>query len=480
MSLTFLQASERVLAEANEPLHYREIARRILAQGLVATAGRTPEATVNAQLATSIARQGATSTFVRVAQGVFGLRSWLREGRVVAVEEEGRIFTPHFPVYAVLRAVLPVWAGMRAGEITSMRAAIWALRGNPQETEDWTDPDVWIRERLSGEAQALALQTWEGSGKRINPRYTTGEWSVARAYRLLEESEDGTLRIGERGRNFIDHPQGEVVREIDLRQGLVRLLELVAEQGTAARADLLGPFGQYVEAESRVRSEAVVSNLLWARLRNLVGRGLVERSGHTYSVTPAGLDYLKELGATSGAEEPDLLQQIRQLADRQRRAVRAELADFLAEVDPYAFEHIVKRLLDEMGYENVAVTKQSNDRGVDVVGEIEVGITSVREVVQVKRHKGNVQRRVLDELRGVLHRWQAVRGTIITSGDFSKGTRDAAFESGAPPITLIDGSRLLDLLVEHGLGVKKRPLELWELDTHALLPVAEDEETADV
>lgn len=40
----------------------------------------------------------------------------------------------------------------------------------------------------------------------------------------------------------------------------------------------------------------------------------------------------------------------------------------------YAFEHLVKRLLEEMNYDDVEVTTRSNDGGVDVVADIELGI----------------------------------------------------------------------------------------------------------
>jgi hypothetical protein len=38
-----------------------------------------------------------------------------------------------------------------------------------------------------------------------------------------------------------------------------------------------------------------------------------------------------------------------------------------------------------------------------------------------------------------------VRGTIIATAPFSKGTSEAAFATGAAPITLIDGDKLIDL-----------------------------------
>lgn len=33
---------------------------------------------------------------------------------------------------------------------------------------------------------------------------------------------------------------------------------------------------------------------------------------------------------------------------------------------------------------------------------------------------------------------------------------------------MIDGEKLLDLLIGHGIGIKKRPVELWEVDAAAL------------
>ena len=71
-----IDAVEVVLAEAGEPLGYREITRRILEQGLWQTEGLTPEATINARLGTDIKDLGAGSRFQRTAPGVFALRKW--------------------------------------------------------------------------------------------------------------------------------------------------------------------------------------------------------------------------------------------------------------------------------------------------------------------------------------------------------------------------------------------------------------------
>jgi restriction system protein len=117
-----------------------------------------------------------------------------------------------------------------------------------------------------------------------------------------------------------------------------------------------------------------------------------------------------------------------------------------------------------MGYDDVEVTKQSGDKGVDVAATVQFGITSVKEVVQVKRYKGNVQRSQVDELRGALYHHNAIQGTMLTTSGFSSGAKDAALLPGAPPISLIDGERLLDLLIEHEIGIQKKPAVMYEVD----------------
>ena len=206
------------------------------------------------------------------------------------------------------------------------------------------------------------------------------------------------------------------------------------------------------------------------RLTNLIDRGFVSRSGQTYEVTDDGLAYLEQYATfvpgqgTQAGKQSDL----RKVAKEMRQEAREQLANFLSTMNPFKFEALIKFLLEEMGYSDVETTSPTNDKGVDVVANIELGISSVREVVQVKRHRGNIGRRVLDQLRGSLHRFSAVRGTIITTGGFAKGTSEAAFERGAAPITLIDGVKLLDLLVEYEIGISKQAVEYFEFDPEKL------------
>lgn len=76
--LTWREAIDKTLSASTMPLHYQEIAQRIIADGLRQNLGVTPAATVNAQISTSIKIHGPRSPYVRVAKGTFALRSTQR------------------------------------------------------------------------------------------------------------------------------------------------------------------------------------------------------------------------------------------------------------------------------------------------------------------------------------------------------------------------------------------------------------------
>ncbi len=71
--MSALAAAAAVLQEADGPLHYREITKRMLTHKLWTTAGKAPWATVNAQLAVDIKVRGTASRFVRTGPGLFAL-----------------------------------------------------------------------------------------------------------------------------------------------------------------------------------------------------------------------------------------------------------------------------------------------------------------------------------------------------------------------------------------------------------------------
>lgn len=365
--------------------------------------------------------------------------------------------TPWFPTYASASALYSALQGVSVQAVRTLDQTIAAQMGTSANPVDWSRPDVWIHERLKGESQTLALHIWDKTAQVVNPRYTAGAMMLARAHDLLQD-DNGTYALTAAGEAFVAAAPAQV-RAVDDREGLPQVLVALSGFESATRKELLPEWIEALGGDSR--SDNTLSGLLYDRLGNLMARGLVERIGsRKYALTDAGRTYIEQV-------QPREVSQRRRLDDaaREYRAQqRGNLRGLLEKMHPYRFEHLVRELLSEMGYEDVQVTKQSGDKGIDVVATAKFGITTVREVVQVKRVPGSTGRPVIDQLRGVLPLHGAIRGTVITLGTFASGAKEVAVHVGAAPITLIDGETLIDLLIEHEVGVTPRSVPVYEVD----------------
>lgn len=371
---------------------------------------------------------------------------------------------PLFPGYASTRTLLARLQGLPAARFQAMWHTLCRLHEHTKQTINWNDPDEWIEQQLTGEVREAALHIWQGSGRTLNPRYIAGEQCLIRHYRLIEVSR-GSYRLTQVGQTFSATEENQVTREIDEAEGMLFLLQLAATIGETRRIGFFTAWKEYMMANSGVREDSALTEYLRQRLANLTARGYLQRKGMVYSLTDNGRQYLQRTTTHCQHPEPNDLPTIMDRVDLLNRYNRGQLRRHLEALSPVQFEHLVKALLLEMGYENIVVTAPTNDKGIDVAAVSQHGITTVKEVIQVKRlTRGNVQRPVLDSLRGCLHRYDAFQGTIITLSGFAKGAKEAAYEKGAAPITLIDGEKLIDMLVEKQLGVKQCQLSYVVVD----------------
>jgi restriction system protein len=119
-----------------------------------------------------------------------------------------------------------------------------------------------------------------------------------------------------------------------------------------------------------------------------------------------------------------------------------------------AFERLCQRLLRELGFQNVEVTGQTNDGGIDGKGLLRLGgVLSFHVIFQAKRYKGSVSPSVVRDFRGAMV-GRADKGLIITTGTFTRKAKKEAQRDGAPPIDLMDGSDLAEKLKELRLGIE--------------------------
>ncbi|HEU4452882.1 MAG TPA: restriction endonuclease, partial [Longimicrobium sp.] len=377
-----------------------------------------------------------------------------------------KVQTPLFPTYSEVRHLLRVFEGVPKQAVTRMIQDEYAQAGTPQNQVDWSEPDVWIPLRLTGMSAQLAARVWNETGHAVNPRHIYGAYLFINTFELLRPDSEGAYRLTARGKAFLEGDP-RTIHNLDDAEGMGELLALLATKGRAMRGDLLPDWGLFLRDHSNFGTLSTTKDTLRRRLLNLVERGLVERDGNSYQITQSGLEYAATFGTRTSLAGPDPRTEVIRAVGSYNDAQIALLRDRLGVIAPYAFEHLVRDLLEEMGYEDVRVTKQSGDKGIDVVATVQFGITTITEVVQVKRHKGSIGRPVLDQLRGALPYFKALRGTIITLGTFTQGCKEVAIYPGAAPISLIDGDKLVELLVKHEVGIQKRQVSLMEIDESA-------------
>lgn len=145
---------------------------------------------------------------------------------------------------------------------------------------------------------------------------------------------------------------------------------------------------------------------------------------------------------------------------------REDLLVSLFKMQPDAFEHLAKRLLRAAGFINANVTGRSGDGGIDGVGVYRLSLVSFPVFFQCKRYKGSVTPDKVRDFRGAMA-GRGDKGLLITTGTFTAEAKKEATRDGAPPIDLIDGERLCDLLKEHQLGVRTTLRTIEDVEVNA-------------
>lgn len=188
------------------------------------------------------------------------------------------------------------------------------------------------------------------------------------------------------------------------------------------------------------------------------------RSRSTQRDTAGGGPLTAEPDADAASPQ-DLLAQA---VTENRAAVEGELLRRALALSPSEFERLVVRLLEQMGYGRSGAVEhsgRSGDAGIDgIISQDPLGLDRI--YLQAKRYAPDqsVQRPAIQGFVGALMGAQGDRGVFITTSTFSSGARVEAERVNAR-IELIDGLRLAELMLRHGVGVQaETTVTLHQLD----------------
>lgn len=206
----------------------------------------------------------------------------------------------------------------------------------------------------------------------------------------------------------------------------------------------------------------VAYRLAWARTY-LKKVGAVENSTRgVWSITPAGR-------ALTEAEVAEIPGKVRKAEPKgpnpplggeepSEQTWKDQLLDTIREMPPDAFERLSQRILREAGFVKVEVTGRTGDGGIDGIGVLRLVLVSFQVFFQCKKYSGTVGPGAIRDFRGAMV-GRTDKGLFITTGRFTADAKKEASRDGAPPIELIDGEHLCDLLKQLNLGVKTEMVE---------------------
>jgi len=227
---------------------------------------------------------------------------------------------------------------------------------------------------------------------------------------------------------------------------------------------------EQLAVRTKTGSPAIENEIHWAR-QGLVNLGFLEGSVRgVWALTPAGaskhltLDEAKRLrrdmqrgrysaaqataanlpAADDSPDEPDAPDS------------PARLLDVLRDLPPAGFEKLCQRILREAGFSEVHVTGKTGDGGIDGHGTLVVNsLVSFRVLFQCKRYQGTVSSKEIRDFHGTMM-GRTDKGIFLTTGTFSRDAKEEAVRPGTPPIELVDGDRLVELMENLRLGVIPR------------------------
>jgi len=148
-----------------------------------------------------------------------------------------------------------------------------------------------------------------------------------------------------------------------------------------------------------------------------------------------------------------------------RESVSHDLLDVIGQSSPQFFERLVLDLLHAMGYGTSRSDLQqvggSGDGGIDGIISLDrLGLEKV--YVQAKRWGRTVGRPEIQGFYGALAGRRANKGVFITTSNFTREATD--FATQVEKIVLVDGDRLTTLMIDHGVGVTNKTLNVPKVD----------------
>lgn len=254
------------------------------------------------------------------------------------------------------------------------------------------------------------------------------------------------------------------------------LLREIAKRGGGVKPDrqLFEAVAAYFDLTQQDRAEKQPSgtkkweNMVWFARLSLVKKGQIDNSVPSiWRITDKGRARIG-LPPSAGTEiikkttEQERVQE-KQSQQQASEDIRLQLKGKLLNLSPQQFEGVVGKLLKALGAEEVNITGRTGDGGIDAEGIMP--IFNIKVAVQAKRYapQNSVGIDPVQRLVGSVVTGGYACGIFITTSSFTHGAKEIAERPGSK-VVLVDGEKLVDIMIEKGLGMRDTPVVNKELD----------------
>ncbi|WP_054974959.1 restriction endonuclease [Paenibacillus sp. A3] len=246
---------------------------------------------------------------------------------------------------------------------------------------------------------------------------------------------------------------------------LLRVLESLGGKGKPKeiyqRVTTLFPELTPDELEEKIESggNKWTNRIQWVRMKLITKGDVYSPKRGVWAITEQGRNRISNSNvswAVSSAPSTNLVE----LYDSYEEEFKSQLLEKLYEITPRQFEEFAKKLLHAYGFINLFLTKISKDGGIDGYGRLKIGLASMNVAFQCKRWQGKVGRKEIQQFRGAIQ-GKYEQGIFFTTSDFTEDAKNESFQKGAVPIILLNGESIVQMMIEKGLGVMRKPLYLF-------------------
>jgi restriction system protein len=146
--------------------------------------------------------------------------------------------------------------------------------------------------------------------------------------------------------------------------------------------------------------------------------------------------------------------QVEKIIDSSEIKPQTTLLEILQNLSPKGFELLCGRLLREYDFENIEITQQSHDGGIDGYATLKLNpFVNISVYFQCKRYSGTVPTEKVQAFIGVMetNKRSVEKGLLITTGSFAKAARE--IERSNIKLELIDGEQLVQIFENVELGL---------------------------